>query len=154
MDKEPQLAYLTYIIYSLLENKDPINLSELTHIPIAKIQLWMNKFNWEHREHNLFANSEILKSSNPYNVILNFFEKLVSKIEDSNNIISSLELDEVLKLLPAISRMLPIVNKISGNNSPSQDLSREDEIFIANFIAKPEALNLAHQLLNLLKRDK
>ncbi|HPD33603.1 MAG TPA: hypothetical protein P5545_05055 [Bacteroidota bacterium] len=150
MDKEPQIARLTYIIYSLLENKNLEYLSELTAIPIEKIQLWANKFNWEHRPCALFHINKINKSTNPDDIMINFFNQLINKIENSNEIIESLEIDEVLKLLNSISRMMPGINKINGKSQSDIELSKEDEIFLKNFISKPEAMKLAHKLLEMI----
>jgi len=151
MEKEPQIARLAYIIYTSLENKNLEFLSELTDIPIEKIQQWMKKFNWEHRQVNLFQTPPIFRSTKPNNIIANFFNQLINKIENSNDIIDNLEIDEVLKLLGALSRLLPIVNKIHSTHSDI-DLSQEDEKFINNFTKNPEALELAHKLLELINQ--
>lgn len=151
MEKEPQIARLAYIIYTSLENKNLEFLSELTDIPIEKIQQWMKKFNWEHRQVNLFQTPAIFRSTKPNNIIANFFNQLINKIENSNDIIDNLEIDEVLKLLGALSRLLPIVNKIHSTHSDI-DLSQEDEKFINNFTKSPEALKLAHKLLELINQ--
>ena len=150
MDKEPQVARLAYIIYSLLENNDLSYLSTLTSIPIEKIELWKNKFSWEHRPLHLFQNPEVIKSVNPDNVIINFFNQLINKIENSNEIIDSLEIDEVLKLLSSLSRIIPSINKFNSNGNNADVLLKEDEKFIENIIAKPSALELAHKLLSIV----
>ncbi|HOV92082.1 MAG TPA: hypothetical protein PLC04_03260 [Candidatus Kapabacteria bacterium] len=152
MDKEPQIARLAYILYSLLENKDLESFTELTSIPLEKVQLWKNKFNWEHRPTPLFQNGEINNSINPNDAIIKFFSQLIDKIENSNEIIDNLEIDEVLKLLNTLSRMMPVINKINWKSQSNIELSKEDEKFISNFIAKPDALLLAHKLLEMINQ--
>lgn len=148
MDKEPQIARLAYIIYSLLENKNLEYLSTLTSIPFEKLELWKNKFNWEHRPNHIFLNIEKIKSTNPDDVIINFFNQLINKIETSNELIDNLAIDEVLKLLSSLSRIIPSINKFSKNEN-NANLSKEDEIFISNIIKSNEALELAHKLLEI-----
>ena len=93
-------------------------------------------------------NIEKIKSTNPDDVIINFFNQLINKIETSNELIDNLAIDEVLKLLSSLSRIIPSINRFNKNEN-NVNLSKEDEIFITNIIKSNEALELAHKLLEI-----
>ena len=158
---ESKLAYLSFVIYSLLDKPSMSELTSLTNVKLQVLTKWKKQFLWDERQGEIISNNLKL-NSNGENIdstkkvvqsLQKLFDGIIKKLSQKKNEIESMDLDAQLRTMQSISKTIQSLIKVLGIKNEISDSDLAIQKFTKQILVNSNALALAEQLLGLLSEE-
>ncbi|OGU59226.1 MAG: hypothetical protein A2X64_01665 [Ignavibacteria bacterium GWF2_33_9] len=158
---ETKIAYLSFVIYSVLQKPALKELSYITKVKEFNLAKWKKQFKWNTRKNVIFQDNLCFQPNeeNDYSArkvvqsLQKLFDGVIRKLSLRKNEIESMDLDAQLKTMQSLSKTIQSLIKILEIKDEISDSDIVIQKFTEQILSNSSALALAEQLLEILSEE-